>query len=378
MLSIVVVLSMVGAPLFAGMADGQQFQQQPATGNVGAQAPSTAGGAASPVIQGLEGLRGFGSGHSQLSLAVIPLSQQGNQLNFQVIGFAVSIPETGEAVIYSLETPLPGVIDPSQNTLQIDISDLADAVSTAGYDDASDVYDIIRSDPQVMVIDIDLNKASQQGSQTYFNVNSVDMIMPDGRMQTFSLQQPTQFVIDTENDIVAMVAFPEMVNSFSSFSSTAYDTVAPVVYSQPVPVVAPIVTPYLYPIPFYGTSFVWYNRFAFGAGFRPFWNVDRVANVNRVTNVNRVGHFDRVSNVNVDRFPAREARNDFADRSRNAVNTAQRRGDFTQSRNLGRGVSGGIGGYRGGVSTPTAGARMGGSVRAGGARMGGGRGGGRR
>jgi hypothetical protein len=158
-----------------------------------------------------------------------------------------------------------------------------------------------------------------------------------------------------------------MVNTFSSYYNTAYDTVAPVVYSQPLSVVAPIVTPYLYPMPFYGTGFAWYNRFNYGAGFRPFWNVDRVS------------HFDRVSNVNVNRFPVREARNDFADRSRSTLQTAQRRGDFTQSRNLGKGITGGVGGYRGGISTPRAGARVGGGAgMGGGARMGGGRGGGGR
>jgi hypothetical protein len=349
---------MVGSTICSGIADGQQIQQQPAAGNIGTQAPSSASAGASPVLQGLEGLRGFGSGHSQLSLAVIPLSQQGSQLTFQVNGFAVSIPETGEAVIYSLEKPLPGVIDPSQNTLQIDISDLADAIDTAGYDDASEVYDIIRSDPKVMVIDVDLSAAGTQGSQTVFNVNSVDIIFPDGKMQTFSLQQPTQLVIDTENDIVAMVAFPEMVNTYSSYYNTAYDTVAPVVYSQPMPIVAPIVTPYLYPMPFYGTGFAYYNRFAFGTGFRPYWNRDRVTNIDRISNV--------------DRFPVRQARNDFADRSRNTLQTAQRRGDFTQSRNLGKGVTGGIGGFRGGVKkSASVGGKVGG-VRAGG-RAGGGR-----
>ena len=360
-----VIMMMVSATFLSGIADGQQFQQQPAAGNPGAQAPPSAAAGTSPVIQGLEGLRGFGSGHSQLSLAVIPLSQQGSQLTFQVNGFAVSIPETGEAVVYSMETPLPGVIDPSQNTLQIDISDLADAVDTAGYVDSSEIYDIMRSDPQVMVIDIDLTTPSRQGSQTSFNVNSVDIIFPDGRMQTFSLQQPTQLVLDSENDILAMVAFPEMVNTYSSYYNTAYDTVAPVVYTQPIPVISPIVTPYLYPMPFYRSGFVWSNRFVYGNNFNTFWNRDRVTNIDRISNV--------------DRFPVRNARNDFADRSRNTLQTAQRRGDFTQSRNLGKGITGGVGGYRGGISTPRAGAGVGGGARAGGgARMGGGRGGGGR
>jgi len=358
----VIVLSMVGSTLFTGIADGQQFQQQPSTGNTGMQTQPADSAQGSPVIQGLEGLRGFGSGHSQLSLAVIPLSQQGSQLTFQVNGFAVSIPETGEAVVYSLETPLPGMIDPAQNTLQIDISDLADAVDTAGYVDSSQVYDIIRSDPKVMVIDVNLYSAGKQESQTIFNVDNVDIVFPDGKMQTFSLQQPTQLIIDTQNHILAMVAFPEMVNMYASYYNTVYDTVAPVAYAQPVAVIAPIVTPYLYPMPFFRTGFVWYNRFGFGNDFRPFWNRDRVT------------HFDRFSNA--DRFPVQQARNDFADRSRNTLQTAQRRGDFTQSRNLGKGITGGIGGFRGGINTPGAGSRVGGGTRMGGGRIGGG--GGRR
>ncbi len=384
-LSMVIVLSLIGSTICSGIADGQQYAQQSSQGNDGAQTQPS-GNEPGPVIKGLEGLKGFGSGHSQLSLAVIPLSQQDNQLMFQLIGFAVSIPETGEAVIYSLETPLSGVIDPSQNTLQIDISNLADAIDTAGYDDASDVYDVIRSDPQVMIIDVDLSYASQQGSQTSFNVNSVDLIFPDGRMQTFALQKPTQLIVDTQNDIVAMVAFPEMVDTFDDYYGATYTSVEPVVYSEPVYVTAPIYTPYLNPMPFYGTGYAWYNRFAFGSGFRSFWNVDRVT------------HFDRFSNA--DRFQTRNVRNDFADRSRNTLQTAQRRGDFAQSRSLGSGVKGGIGGFRGGTGkSVTSGASIsrgkagggrtiGGAgsigsgrsagVRAGGARAGGGRGGGGR
>jgi hypothetical protein len=53
-----VIMMMVSATFLSGIADGQQFQQQPAAGNPGAQAPSSAGAGTSPVIQGLEGLRG--------------------------------------------------------------------------------------------------------------------------------------------------------------------------------------------------------------------------------------------------------------------------------------------------------------------------------
>lgn len=280
------------------------------------------------------------------------MSQQNNQMMFQVVGFAVSVPESGEAVVYSMEKPLPGIIDPSQNTLQIDISDLASNINEAGYIDSSQIYDTIRADPQVVVIDVDLYYQGKQGSQTTFNVDSVDVIPPDGNMQAFSLQQPTQLIIDTQNDRVAMVAFPEMVNTFGGYYGANYAQIEPVIYAQPIPIIAPVFVPYIRPIPFFTTGFVRFNSFTFGTGFRTFYDRDRIT------------HVDRFSNNKV--FPVRQTRNDFADRSRNNLVAGQRRGEFTESRRAGASVSGGIGGFRGGVKASAGG-------RVGGGRVGGGR-----
>jgi hypothetical protein len=346
----------MGSVQFSGIASGQQQYNAGYPGqNSGSsyqQAPYTGSSSESPVIQGLEGLQGFGSGHSQLSLAVIPVSQNNNQMTFQAIGFAVSIPESGQAVVYSMEKPLPGIIDPSQNTLQIDISDLSSNINEAGYIDSSQIYDTIRTDPQVVVIDVDLTYQSQQDSQTVFNVNSVDIIPPDGRMQAYSLQQPTQLIIDTQNNRIAMVAFPEMVSSFGGYYGTTYAQVEPVVYVQPIPIFAPVFVPYIQPIPIFITGSVHFNSFFFGTGFRPFFERDRITGI------------DRFSNGKV--FPVHQSRNDFADSSRNNLAAGQRRGEFTESRKAGSSINGGIGGYRGGVKTSTGG-------RTGGGRTGGGR-----
>jgi len=359
-LSAAVIILIISSIVFSGIAYGQQYQQQYGTGGTG---QNTGGGyqpaqysssnSETPVIQGLEGLKGFGSGHSQLSLAVIPVSQKDNQMMFQVIGFAVSIPESGDAVVYSMETPLPGIIDPSQSTMQIDISNLASNINEAGYIDSSQIYDTIRTDPQVVVIDVDLYYQGKQDSQTTFNVDSVDIIPPDGNMQAFSLQQPTQLIIDTQNGRVAMVAFPEMVNTFGSYYGMTYPQVDPVVYVQPIPIIAPVFVPYIRPIPFYTTSFVRYNSFYYGTGFRTFYDRDRVTHVDRFTN----------SKV----YPVRQSRNDFADRSRVNLEAGQRRGEFTQSRNMGSNIKGGIGGYRGGIKAST-GSRVGGGRTGGGRR----------
>jgi hypothetical protein len=320
---------------FSGMASSQQ-------------APSTGDTSGSPVIQGLEGLQGFKSGHSQLSLAIIPLSQQNSQMTFQVIGFAVSSPESGQAVVYSLETPLPGIIDPSQNTMQIDISNIDTAIGTAGYIDSSGIYDTIRTDPKVVVIDIDLSYKGKQGSETIFMVNGIDIIPPDGKMQTYSMQQPTQLIIDTQNNRLAMVAFPEMVSTLGSYYGATYTQVEPVIYTQPVLILAPIFVPYIRPIPIYVTGFVSFRSFHFGSGFHTFYARDRVTHQDRFTKS--------------ERFPVRQPKNEFANSARNNLAAGQRRGEFTQQRNQGTGIKGGIGGYRGGVKA-SAGGRAGGGRR---------------
>lgn len=359
-LATALILLLACSTQFSGVASSQMYPQQYGTGTYGGgyQQPSAGTTSSSPVIQGLEGLHGFGSGHSQLSLAVIPVSQQNNQMMFQVIGFAVSIPETGEAVVYSLRTPLPGIIDPAQNTMQIDISNLANSVNNAGYIDSSQIYETIRTDPQVVIIDFDLTSPARQDSQTTFAVNSMDLVPPDGKMQAYSMQKPTQLVIDTQNSRVSMVAFPEMVSTFDSYYNLAYAQVEPVVYAQPVPIVAPVFMPYIRPLPFYTTGFLPYNPFYFGAGYRPYFERNRYTDIDIYTNR--------------DNYPIRDHRNDFANRARNDLVTGQQRGEFDRHRNVGKSISGGIGGYRGGAKPSISAAGRSAGVRTGGIKAGGG------
>ena len=57
---------------------------------------------------------------------------------------------------------------------------------------------------------------SAQGTQAIFNVNSVSIIPPDGKMQAFQMQQPTQLIIDSQSMRIYMVAFPQMVSAFTA------------------------------------------------------------------------------------------------------------------------------------------------------------------
>ncbi len=257
------------------MPYGQQMpitQQTPYTGGNAAPAASDTGLLSIP---GLEGLKGFTAGTNRMSLAVIPVSQQGNQLGFQVIGFAISSPDSGTAAVYALKTPLAGVIDPSQNTLQVDLTNLDSAIQQAGYINSNQVYDTIRTDPKVVVIDVDMAYQGAQGSQATFNVNAVSIIPPDGKMQAFTMQQPTQLIIDAQSMRLYMVAFPQMVSTLSSYYGASYPQVLPIVYAQPIPILAPVFVPFLTPFPIFFSSFIGFNPFFFGSGFVSFFDFDR-------------------------------------------------------------------------------------------------------
>jgi uncharacterized membrane protein YgcG len=202
--------------------------------------------------------------------------------------------------------------------------------------------------------------------QTIFNVKSVDIVPPDGKMMTYSMQQPTQLILDLQAKRLILVSFPEMTQTISNYYGVTYPQVEPVVYSQPILITPPIYVPYLRPIPIFYTGFVGFQPFFFDAHFRRFFDRGQVFD----RDLNRFVDRDRFSKL--DRFPTRANRNLFAERSRRDLQAGQRRGDFAQSRNIGRGVKGGIGGYRGGMKASVGGGRMGGG-RMGGGRAGGGR-----
>ena len=260
---------------FAGMAGSQMIPQNDygsyggTNQGYGQQMPYAGGNAGTLTIPGIAGLQGFATGQNRLSLAIVPVQQQNSMMGFQVIGFAISGPGNSQAIVYSLSTPLAGVIDPAQNTLQVDLSGLDSSVSQSGYVAADQVYNIIRSGPQVLVIDVDMAYQGTQGTQTIFGVGSVDLVAPDGKMQAFSMQQPTQLIIDSQSMRLYMVVFPQMISAFGSFYGASYSQVLPVVYAQPIPILAPIFVPYLQPFPiFFG--FISFNPFFFPSGFRPF------------------------------------------------------------------------------------------------------------
>jgi hypothetical protein len=248
-LSIIVSLIVILSTQFYGIAAGQGVSGAYAGAGAGQQGYYGGGPGGSVTIQGLEGLQGFTSGANRLSLAIQPVKQQGNQMFFQIVGFAIGDPQSGQAVAYALNQPMVGVADPSQNTMQIDISNIGSAISQAGYVSASNIYDALRTDPSIMVIDIDMTYQGTQGYQTIFNVNAITMIPPDGRAQTFQMQQPTQLIIDAQSYRISMVTFPQMLSVFGGFYGPPPAVLGPVALGGPIFITPPIFVPFIVPIP---------------------------------------------------------------------------------------------------------------------------------
>jgi hypothetical protein len=275
-LSVIVSVLIITSTIFSGMACGQTYDAgysgSYGDDNHGTRTPYADDSAGGLAIPGMEGLQGFEPGENIMSLAVIPVSQQSNQLYFELIGFAITSPVSGQSVVYSLETPLGGVIDPSASTMQIDLSNIATAISQAGYIDSAQVYNAMRTDSRVVIINVDMEYQGFESSQTIFTVNRVDIIPPDGQVQSFALQEPTQLIIDAQSMRIYMVAFPQMITAINSYYGASFPEVLPIVYAQPVPVLSPVFVPYVQPFPIFLQSFIPFNPFFFGDGFRPFFH----------------------------------------------------------------------------------------------------------
>jgi hypothetical protein len=157
------------------------------------------------VVSGLPGFQALAYGENRLSLAVVPLAQQGGQLSFRVTGLAASSPGNDPAVIYTLSEPMAGVFDPSQKTLQIDLTNFNTAASEGEQVDVSRVNNVLRTSANTTIIEVAMDYKSLQGSEAKFRVSSISLIPPDGQTQTYRLELPKQLIIDGDTKRLSMV-----------------------------------------------------------------------------------------------------------------------------------------------------------------------------
>lgn len=210
-------------------------------------------GAQSLSIPGLDGLDGFVRGENQISLATYMVSEDGDQLYFEVVGLALSSPDSPQSTVYTLSKPLMGVLDCSASTIQIDMSGLAASLGSGGTIDKADLYSALRSNTETYILNLDAAYDSTSDDQVIFDVDSASFISPDGTQDTYSLQAPVQLAIDTATYRMSFPSFPQltddMYGGYDSYIGGGYSSVGPVSYPVPVPVAAPVAVPVYIPVP---------------------------------------------------------------------------------------------------------------------------------
>jgi hypothetical protein len=213
------------------------------------------------------GLQGFSGDSNQISLSVSIASQEGSKIYFLVNKIAVVGSGAQDATVYELNGALPGVVDTKDNSLQVDMSKISSYLQGPRQVSINDLYSVMRPDPRVLMIRFATGGASIQGSQVVFQVNSIDMIPPDGNAQTFTMSQPISLVYDQSTQRLYTVGFSQMYSYFNTFvtniQNNTYTTVVntitiinvitvtpPFIYPVMTPIVFPAQFPIYYPVPF--------------------------------------------------------------------------------------------------------------------------------
>jgi len=156
------------------------------------------------VVSGLPGFQALAYGENKLSLAVIPESQQGGPMTFQVTGLAASSPGADPAIVYALKEPMPGTFDPAQKTLRVDLKNFNTAASEGEQVDVARVNQALRTSPRTVIIEVAMDYKSLQGSEAIFRASDVKLVRPDGQVQSYTLELPKQLIIDGDQKRLSM------------------------------------------------------------------------------------------------------------------------------------------------------------------------------
>ncbi len=163
------------------------------------------------------------------------------------------------ATLYELNGALPGVMDTKDNSFQIDMSQLSSYIGQPQQVSVDDLYRVMRPDVNTLFFRFVTSSASMQGGQAVFQVTSIDVIAPDGGMQTYTMSQPVSLVYDQSSSRIYTVGFSQMYDFFNTYITNVqnnyYTTVVyniNVIGTVPVTpaIVYPVLTPIVFPAPF--------------------------------------------------------------------------------------------------------------------------------
>jgi hypothetical protein len=148
------------------------------------------------VIAGLPGFQALAYGKNKLSITVVPASTEDNPLAIKVTGLAASSPGIATAVVYTLSEPMPGVLDLSQKTLRIDLSNFNTAASEPERIDTARVNQVLMTNANTAIMEVIMDYKSLQGSEAIFRVSELRLIQTNGQVRTYTLELPKQMIID--------------------------------------------------------------------------------------------------------------------------------------------------------------------------------------
>ena len=126
-------------------------------------------------------------------------------MTFQVTGLAASYPGAAPAIVYTLSEPMSGVFDPSQKTLQVDLTNFNTAASEPEHVEKSRLNHVLQTNANTTIIEVTMDYKSLQGSEAIFRAGSISLVPPDGQMQTYKLELPKQLIIDGDAKRLNMV-----------------------------------------------------------------------------------------------------------------------------------------------------------------------------
>jgi hypothetical protein len=256
-LALLLVMAMIGVVglMAANTVESQQLQQ--------GQGPDQYGGGYS--VPGAPGIS-LGPGTNTVALSVSIASQQDNQIYFQVNSFAVMDQQTQAFTVYDLSNAMPGIMDTSNNRVQIDIGKLQTSIKSTSQASMDDLYNVLRPSVSTLMVVADISQQGQEGARATFQVQSLKVIMPDGQTNAFDLSKPMAIVVDGSAMRVFTVGFDQLyslVNTYivniqnNYYTEINYNVVTgptiivtpPAAYPVLTPITFPAVWPIYYPVP---------------------------------------------------------------------------------------------------------------------------------
>jgi len=187
-------------------------------------------------------------------MSISVASQQGSRTYFQVNGFAIMKEGSNVATVYTLSKALPGIMDRSNNEIQIDIGKLQQSIESRGQASMDELYRVLRPSVTTLMVVARVSQQGEQGQRITLQVQSIEVILPDGQANTFSLSQAMSAVVDSAAMRVYAVGFEQLYSLVDSYvlnvQSDYYRKVNYNIVEGPSVVVSPpAVWPVYYPVP---------------------------------------------------------------------------------------------------------------------------------